>query len=68
MNLKSRNTVRTSLFLPEDARVRIQALAAASDALPAWVMRHAILTFLGEHAGRRELPLCMPGNRRSQAW
>jgi hypothetical protein len=67
MSSKSRKTVRTSVLLPEDARAQIEALAAANDVSAAWVMRHAILKFLHEHAGQRELPLRMPAARRSQA-
>jgi predicted transcriptional regulator len=67
MDSKSRKTVRTSVLLPEDARAQIEALAAANDVSAAWVMRHAILKFLQEHAGQRELPLSMPAARRSEA-
>lgn len=67
MGLKSRNTVRTSVLLPEDARAQIEALAAANDVSAAWVMRHAILRFLEEHVGQRELPLRVPATRRNQA-
>lgn len=44
-------------MLPEDARARIEALAAANDVSAAWVIRHAILRFLEEHGNQRELPL-----------
>lgn len=67
MGSKSRKTVRTSVLLPEDARTQIEALAVANSVSVAWVMRHAILKFLQEHAGQRELPLRMPTARRSEA-
>lgn len=67
MNSKSRQTVRTSVILPEDARAQIEALATANDVSAAWVMRHAILKFLDEYAGQRELPLRLPAARRSSA-
>jgi hypothetical protein len=57
MAARKKNAVRTSVILPEEARARIETLAAANDVSAAWVMRHAILKFLEEHAGQRELPL-----------
>jgi len=57
MAARRKNVIRTSVILPEEARAQIEMLAAANDVSAAWVMRHAILKFLEEHAGQRELPL-----------
>ena len=52
-----RRTVRTSVLLPEDVHVRLQALAEANDVSAAWVVRLAVQRFLDEHQGQQELPL-----------
>ena len=62
---KVKNTIRTSVILPEEAHARIEALAAANDVSTAWVIRHAILRFLDEHGGQRELPLRLPQTGRA---
>ncbi|MBC9176117.1 CopG family transcriptional regulator [Roseomonas ludipueritiae] len=54
-------------MLPEEARLRVDALATANHVSAAWVMRHAILKFLDEHEGQRELPLRLPATRRGQS-
>jgi predicted transcriptional regulator len=67
MTLRPKKAVRTSVILPEDARAQVDALAAANDVSAAWVMRHAILKFLEEHGGQRELPLRLSAARKGQA-
>lgn len=67
MAAKPKNTVRTSVILPEDARARIEALATANDVSAAWVIRHAVLRFLDEHGDQTELPLRLPVTRKVTA-
>jgi predicted transcriptional regulator len=67
MTIHPKKAVRTSVILPEEARSRVDALAAANHVSAAWVMRHAILKFLDEHEGQRELPLRLPAARRGQS-
>ena len=67
MAARRKNAIRTSVILPEDARAQIETLAAANDVSAAWVMRHAILKFLEEHNGQRELPLRLAARRRGAA-
>jgi predicted transcriptional regulator len=67
MTPRPKKAVRTSVILPEEARSRVDALATANHVSAAWVMRHAILKFLDEHEGQRELPLRLPAARRGQA-
>ncbi|WP_307876312.1 CopG family transcriptional regulator [Pseudomonas sp. NKUCC02_KPG] len=52
-----RKTVRTSVMLPEDAHLQVQALADANNVSSAWVIRMAIQRFLTEYKGQLELPL-----------
>lgn len=52
-----RKTVRTSVILPEDAHLQVQALADANNVSSAWVIRMAIQRFLNEYQGQLELPL-----------
>jgi hypothetical protein len=52
-----RKTVRTSVMLPEDAHLQVQALADANQVSTAWVIRAAVQRFLDEHQGQLELPL-----------
>ena len=52
-----RKTIRTSVLLPEEAHLRLQALAEANDVSAAWVIRVAVQRFLDEHHGQQELPL-----------
>ena len=61
---KPKNTVRTSVILPERAHARIEALAAANDVSTAWVIRHAVLRFLEEHGDQTELPLRMAAPKK----
>lgn len=63
---RSRKAVRTSVILPEEARAQVDALAVANDVSAAWVMRHAILKFLEEHSGQRELPLRLLAAHKGQ--
>lgn len=67
MAARRKNAIRTSVILPEEARAQIETLAAANDVSAAWVMRHAILKFLEEHAGQRELPLRLTAPQRRGA-
>lgn len=67
MTPRQKKAVRTSVILPEEARSRVDALATANHVSAAWVMRHAILKFLDEHEGQRELPLRLPAARRGQS-
>ena len=52
-----RKTVRTSVMLPEDAHLQIQALADANHVSTAWIIRMAVQRFLDEYQGQLELPL-----------
>nr|WP_199045015.1 CopG family transcriptional regulator [Dyella sp. ASV24] len=52
-----RKSIRTSVTLPEDALLQVQALADANHVSSAWVIRMAIQRFLDEHHGQLELPL-----------
>lgn len=52
-----RKTVRTSVMLPQDAHLQVQALADANHVSSAWVIRMAVQRFLDEHQGQLELPL-----------
>jgi predicted transcriptional regulator len=54
-------------MLPERAYERIQELATANDVSAAWVMRQAILKFLEEHEGKRQLPIKSPGTSRAKS-
>jgi predicted transcriptional regulator len=60
MAIRLRNAIRTSVILPEDAHARVQELAVANDVSAAWVIRQAVLRFLGEHGSQVELPLRLP--------
>lgn len=64
MAVKAKNTIRTSVILPEDARARIEALAAANDVSTAWVIRYALLRFLDQQGEQTELPLRLPRSRK----
>lgn len=50
-------TVRTSVILPEDVHLQVQALADSNHVSSAWVIRMAVQRFLEEHQGQLELPL-----------
>jgi hypothetical protein len=47
-------------MLPEDVYAQVQAMATTNDVSVAWVIRHAVLKFLEQHGGQRELPLRIP--------
>ena len=66
MSSRLKKAIRTSVILPEEARAQVEALAAANDVSAAWVMRHAILKFLDEHEGQRELPLRLSASRKDR--
>ena len=55
-----RKTIRTSVILPEEAHLQVQALADANSVSAAWVIRLAIQRFLHEQGGQLELPLRTP--------
>jgi hypothetical protein len=52
-----RKTVRTSVMLPEDVHLQVQALADSNHVSSAWVIRMAVQRFLDEYQGQLELPL-----------
>lgn len=58
-----RKTVRTSVMLPEDTHLQVQALADANHVSSAWIVRMAIQRFLEEHQGQLELPLRLPARQ-----
>ena len=58
-----RKTVRTSVMLPEDTHLQVQALADANQVSSAWIVRMAIQRFLEEHQGQLELPLRLPARQ-----
>ena len=60
MAAKQKNTIRTSVLLPEETHVRVQALAETNDVSVAWVIRHAIQHFLESYEDQPVLPLQMP--------
>lgn len=64
MAVRQKNTVRTSVILPEQAHARIEALAAANDVSTAWVIRHAVVRFLEDHGDQAELPLRRPASKK----
>jgi Ribbon-helix-helix protein, copG family len=64
---KPKNTVRTSVILPEQAHARVEALAVANDVSTAWVIRHAVLRFLEEHGEQTELPLRLTATKKVPA-
>ncbi|WP_366918705.1 CopG family transcriptional regulator [Burkholderia vietnamiensis] len=52
-----RKTVRTSVTLPEEVLLQVQALADTNHVSSAWVIRTAVQRFLDEFQGQLELPL-----------
>jgi|GEM_PF-5029924 len=56
-------TVRTSIMLPEDAHLQVQALADANHVSSAWIIRMAIQRFLEENQGQMILPLRLPARQ-----
>jgi hypothetical protein len=67
MASRPRKSVRSSVVIPEEAYVRIGALAAANDVSAAWVIRHAVLKFLAEHGDQTGLPLRLATSKRKAA-
>jgi predicted transcriptional regulator len=53
-------SVRTSVVLPEDTHIRIQAMADANHVSAAWIIRMAVQRFLEENQGQLTLPLRPP--------
>ena len=62
---RPKNTVRTSVILPEQTHAQIEALAAANDVSNAWVIRHAVIRFLQDHGDQAELPLRVPASKKT---
>ena len=56
-------TVRTSIVLPEEAHLQVQALADANHVSSAWIIRMAIQRFLEENQGQMILPLRLPARQ-----
>jgi hypothetical protein len=54
---RSSKSVSSSVLTPEEAQARMGTLAAAKDVSAAWVNRHAVLKFLGEHGDQAGRPL-----------
>jgi len=61
-----KNTVRTSVILPEDAHARVQALASANGVSAAWIIRTAVMRFLDQQGEQIELPLRLPKAGRGE--
>lgn len=55
--------IRTSVLLPEDTHVQIQAMADANQVSTAWVIRMAVQRFLEDHQGQLSLPLRPPSSK-----
>lgn len=53
-------SVRTSLVLPEDTHMQVQAMADANHVSAAWIIRMAVQRFLEENQGQLTLPLRPP--------
>ena len=62
-----RKAVQTSVMLQKDLYVRVQRVAAASEVLVAWVIRHAVQRFLDNHQYQRELLYEVPEEKPEQA-
>lgn len=62
-----RKTVRTSVMLPEDVHLQVQALAEANHVSSAWVIRMAVQRFLDEYQGQLELPLRLTSRQESDS-
>lgn len=65
--IPDRKTVRTSVLLPEDTHLQIQALADANHVSSAWVIRTAVQRFLDEYQGQLELPLRLSARQGSKS-
>ncbi|MEH6433843.1 CopG family transcriptional regulator [Massilia sp. DD77] len=52
--------IRTSVVLPEDTHLQIQAMADANQVSAAWVIRMAVQRFLEDNQGQLNLPLRPP--------
>lgn len=55
-----RKSVRTSVMLPENVHLQIQALADSNQVSSAWVIRMAVQRFLDECKERQGLSLRLP--------
>jgi len=53
-------SIRTSVVLPEDTHLQIQAMADANCVSSAWIIRMALQRFLEENQGQLTLPLRPP--------
>ena len=60
MTGSEKKSIRTSVILPENAHLRVLALAGANHVSAAWIIRAAILRFLEEHGDQGDLPLRLP--------
>lgn len=56
-------TVRTSVMLPEDTHLQVQAMADANHVSSAWVIRMAVQRFLEDNQGQLPLPLRLPSKQ-----
>lgn len=55
--------IRTSVVLPEDTHLQIQAMADANQVSAAWIIRMAVQRFLEENQGQMALPLRPPSGK-----
>lgn len=55
--------IRTSVILPEDTHLQIQAMADANQVSAAWIIRLAVQRFLEENQGQMTLPLRPPSGK-----
>lgn len=55
--------IRTSVMLPEDTHLQIQAMADANQVSAAWIIRMAVQRFLEENQGQLALPLRVPSGK-----
>ncbi|WP_428995182.1 CopG family transcriptional regulator [Lysobacter enzymogenes] len=62
-----RRSVRTSVMLPEDVHLQIQALADSNQVSSAWVIRMAVQRFLDECQGQQGLSLRLPARQGSDS-
>jgi hypothetical protein len=53
-------SIRTSVVLPENTHLQIQAMAGANCVSSAWIIRLAVQRFLEENQGQLTLPLRPP--------
>jgi predicted transcriptional regulator len=55
----------TSVLLPEETYARTQRMAEAHDVSTAWVIRHALLKFLGSREQQIELSVRLPKGEKA---